>query len=60
MTDSNEYQVEKIHQRLDKIELRMPKKPVDVRRSKKELEYKSWQYRDLEELLSLCRRLNKH
>ncbi len=60
MTPTDEYTPARINTRLQKIEMRMPPKPVDSRRPKKKLEYKSWQCRELEYCLRAIRHLIKH
>jgi len=59
MTPQDEYTPARINTRLEKIEMRMPPKPVDSRRPKKKLEYKSWQCRAIEDLIRMVRHLTK-
>jgi len=60
MKPTDEYTPARINTRLEKIEMRMPPKPVDTRRPKKELAYKSWQCRAIEDLILMVRHLLKH
>ena len=57
MTPTDEFTPARINRRLENIEMRMPPKPVDTRRPKKKLEYKSWQCRAIEDLLCIVRHL---
>ena len=55
MTPTDEFTPARINTRLEKIEMRMPPRPIDARRPQKVLPYKSWHYKSIEDLIAIVR-----